>query len=72
MLGIFIIASGIKIRNIMGKDDLENYWDHFPLTCQYWAGIPVSYWNRTLSLVCYCSGNISYNCCRNVRYFQFL
>ena len=26
----------------MGKENLEDYWDHYPLTCQYWAGIPVS------------------------------
>ena len=39
--GIFILASAVKIRNIFGESDLENFWDHFPLTCQYWAGIPV-------------------------------
>ena len=40
--GTFILASAVKIRNIFGESDLEGYWDHFPLTCQYWAGIPVT------------------------------
>ena len=33
-----------------------------------------SYWNSTPSLACYsyCSGNISCNCRRNIRFFRFL
>ena len=41
--GIFILASAIKIRDILtGELELSIYYGSFGHnTCQYWAGIPV-------------------------------
>lgn len=41
--GIFILASGIMIKNIIGQEKTEYFWSPKPVTCQYWAGIPVSF-----------------------------
>jgi hypothetical protein len=38
--GIFILASGIKIRNIL-TGELGYFIGFGSNTCQYWAGIPV-------------------------------
>ena len=39
-LGIFILASGIKIKNLL-TGDLEWFRGFGYNTCQYWVGIPV-------------------------------
>ena len=38
--GIFILASAIKIRNLL-TGELAWYYGYGNNTCQYWAGIPV-------------------------------
>ena len=38
--GVSILASGIKIRNIL-TGELKYFKNYGSNTCQYWAGIPV-------------------------------
>jgi hypothetical protein len=41
--GIFILASALKIRNILTDGELKRFtgFAFGTNTCQYWAGIPV-------------------------------
>lgn len=42
LFGVFILASGIMITDILSKDEFIHFRDLKLHSCQYWAGIPVS------------------------------
>ena len=51
--GIFILASGIKIRNIL-TGELKSWFASFGFgsnTCQFWAGIPVRLRTRSNDII---------------------